>query len=312
MKVETIDYLLDVFSYSKLMALSRCPAYAFLKYVKRLRQPSERVLYPLIAGRAIHAGQETDAYSKLRGEALSVGQVLESAVTEFEAEREKEGVKDPDAPKDKFVTEHLAQLEVFEKSGERAKICPMPGSIEAPYRVHLEIPGQAKATLEGYTDLVSINEESDRETVEYKSGARAITEKEAANNVQLALEALGAEARYTKIVNFVAGKRQHPTTKVTPPVEATRERVELALQWVNESISEFRAAVKSGSFPRCSPGSWWCSVKACEYFSVCFPKVEKLQPVVVTRIEPVGTLPPVEWRKSLAGKKQDERDREKA
>ncbi len=303
MKVElSPDWLRDYFSHSKLAAFGRCPTYAMLRYVQRLKLPSERALYPLLVGRAVHGGQETDAYAKLRGEALSVSQVLDAAVAEFEAEREKEELAPKDAPVDPFATEHKTQLEIFEKSGERARIQPMPGSIEAPYKVHLKLPGQEPAILEGYTDLVSVTDAGDRETVEIKSGARAKTEKEAEESHQLALEALGAEARYTKIVNFVAGKRQKPTTRVTKPVEATIERVEKALQWVANTVTAFRAALKSGVWPRCAPGVWWCSAKTCEYYGTCYPRTDKLTPVKVVKIEPVGSLPPADWRHSLAGK----------
>lgn len=300
------DWLRDKFSISKLECFAKCPRRAFYKYVKKLKLPSEMSWRALLTGRAIHGGMETDAYAKLRGAPLTVEQVLDAAVAVFEDERKKEQVREADAPVDVFVEEHARQLVIFEKTGERARILPVPGSVEAAFEIHLKPAEGPVAVLEGYTDLVSWKDEREREktVVDFKSSARAVTDAEVAEHTQLSLEAIGAEATAAKIVNFTAGKRQRPTCRVTKEVPQTQEKTERTLKWVADAIAEFRAALKSGDFPKCSRGAFWCGPRMCEYYAECYPqKVDGIERfVTVELLRPVGALPPATWRQSLAGK----------
>jgi hypothetical protein len=307
--VKVSNWLVDKFSFSKVGCFSKCPRMFFYRYVMRMKSPATPWL---LFGRGAHGGQETDNLAKLRGEHLSVAQVLESAVAEFEGEVEKEGVgKDL---KDAFVEEHARQLEVFEESGERAKIVPVPGTVEGAFQIELMVGDgegpKAPALVEGFTDVVSQQSpDSPKILLDYKTSGRPTSEKEAAKHLQLALEAIGGQAESAQIVTFVKGGKQKPTTKVTKAHPVDNARWQKVLAWFAEGIHSIRRAVKSGDYPRCDPGAHYCSAEACEFFALCYP--EK-QPdlhkwVEVGEIRASGTLPPAEWRMSKAARKEAER-----
>lgn len=306
MKVDARDRLLDIWSVSKAMTWAQCPRRFFLRYVQRLKLPSERDFAPVLRGRGVHAGQEHDNYAKLRGEALRVQDVLDCAVAAFEEEREREGVTGREAPTDGFAEEHRTQLERFEASGARGRIRPIEGMVEAHFEIDV-VPHEARPfTAEGYVDVVSAREDGSRCVVDYKTGARAMTDKDAEGNSQLGLEALGAEAAAMQFVSFVAGRRQRPTAKATQEIPYSQEKAEATLGWMAAVVEEARRALKTGDFPRCSPQCFWCSPKACEFYRECYGPCKAAQTKVQT-IRPVGTLPVADWRLSLAGRKEARR-----
>lgn len=308
MKIETLDWLWDKFSVSKASTFDKCPQKAQFRYVQKIKKPAELSLAALLRGRAVHGGQEADCYAKLRGERLSVGQVLDAAVATFEDEAKKEDVPAAKVGKDRFVEEHRRQLEIFEASGERAKIEPLPGSIEAPFEMEVLVTGEDRpAVIEGHVDVVSIRD-GDRTVVDYKATGRAVTARESAEHTQLAMEAIGSTSRYHQIVNFVAGKRQRPTTKVLPAVALTQQSVDRVLRWFADVIARFRKALRTGDFPRCAPESQWCCPQACEYYGDCYGQVENAgKYLTIQKLSPVGTLPAAEWRESIQGKQERER-----
>jgi len=304
------NWLVDKFSFSKVGCFSKCPRMFFYRYVMRMKSLATPWL---LFGRGAHGGQETDNLAKLRGEHLSVAQVLESAVAEFEGEVEKEGVGKE--LKDAFVEEHARQLEVFEESGERAKIVPVPGSVEGTFQIELLVGNgegpKAPALIEGFTDVISQESPTaPRRLIDYKSAGRPTSEKEVAKHLQLGLEAVGGQAELAQVVTFVKAGKQKPTTKVSGAYPVNQARWEKVLAWLAHGIWGIRRAIKSGDFPRCDSGAHYCSAEACEFYSqFCYPdKQPDLHKFVeVGDIRPVGTLPPQEWRMSLAARKEAER-----
>jgi hypothetical protein len=303
------NWLVDKFSFSKVACFSKCPRKFFYRYVMRKKEACSPWL---LFGRGAHGGQEADNLAKLRGERMSVPQVLEAAVAEFEEEVDKEGTgKDL---KDAFVEEHRRQLEVFEESGERAKIVPVPGTVEGTFQIDLMVGSgegpKVPAQIEGFTDVITQEYPgAPRRLVDYKTAGRPTSEKEAAEHLQLGLEAIGGEAEEAQVVTFVKGGKQRPTTKVSKAYKVGQSRWERILQWFADGIYGIRRAVRSGDFPKCDPACHWCSPEVCDFYKLCYPQK---QPdlhkwVEVGEIRPSGTLPPAEWRMSLAARKEAEK-----
>ena len=292
-----LDWLSQVFSFSKLNTFSRCPRQFFYKYVLRRREPTS---LELLFGRGVHGGMETDNLAKLRGENLSLAAVLEAAVEEYRGEAEDTGMKvDVDA----FAQEHERQLSIYDETGQRAAIRPIPGSVEAGFQVSLEVyDGErrppAAVIVEGYTDVVSESRDG-KVVVDFKTAGRPASAPEVANNLQLALQAIGAEAPGGGIVSFVKAGKQKPTakTRMTTFDDAARSRV---LGWIGNTISSIRAALRSGDFPMCAPQDGKCI--RCEFKRYCWPAAVPKEQVRLVSLTPVGTMPPAEWRESRAAK----------
>jgi len=302
MKVQIADWLADKFSWSKLSCFSRCPQKAYKQYVlKKKEAPTLSLLW----GRAVHEGQEADNLAKVRGDRLPVAKVLDAAIASFDTI----GAGDSPVDIDRFRDEHGRQLGKFESSGERAKICPIKGTVEGQFKIELnvlELDGRTRAALvEGYTDVVSLDEYTGaRRVIDYKSGKRPVSDKEVETHLQLGLEATGAGAESGQIVNFVSYAKQKPTTKVSAAIENTQARWNRVLAFVSDTIRSFRHCLKTGDFPKCDPGCYWCSPTACAFYGECYPKNYPQQSkfVEVTKIDLSGTLPPADWRKSGAAK----------
>ena len=290
------DFLFERWSFSKCMDAAKCLRKFFLRRVARVRADAAPWL---LGGRAVHAGQEADNRAKIAGESLPVVAVHEAAVEALKKYSADEGVK---TDVDRFAIEHGRQLEVFEESGERAKIRPVPGSVEAAFEMDLMVgdseSGLKSAVLEGFVDVVSADETDQRTLVDYKTAGRPTSQNEAKAHVQLALEAEGAKAHDSKIVTFVKHAKQKPTAKVTEPVANTKENFERAIKFVADQIHAARRAMVTGDFPKCDPAAVHCQWgKQCEYGAICFTTNDLKDFVEVKEIRPVGTVPTPEWRK---------------
>lgn len=303
---ETADWLRDKYSFSKLSTMAKCPRMAYNKYVlKKSAPPSFAALY----GSGVHGGQEWDNLEKVEGRTRTAREVLAVATAEFEEKAKGADWTPGDrgAFLDKFVEEHKIQLIKFDESGERAKIKPVPGTIEEAFEIKLALPvavdGRAagfgdEAVVEGYVDVVSEGASGlpqDREIVDYKTAG--IVQK-AGGHMQLALEGLGAGVSNAKAVTFIKHARQKPTTKVSEaPVSG--DVINKLMKWVADTITSFRRALITGDWPKCPPESVWCSAKACPYYRECYPSegvVGKF--VAVKDVKIVGTLPKQAWRAS--------------
>lgn len=277
-------------SWSKLSTFAKCPRKAYYLYVQRYKPPPTEAL---LRGRGAHYGQEIDNTSKLAGEVLPIGQVLDAAVYAYE----EEGGKSVDF----FAKEHKAQLDTFEKSGERSQICPVPGTVESHFRIELEVPREEEekpltACVEGFVDVLSLNEEGGKSVVDYKTVARPHTLNDVRTDLQFALYAEGACADSVKVVDFVKYVKQHPTTRVIGPVApASKNKL---FTFLTDTIGSFLRCVKDGHWPKCAPTCYWCSPKACEFYDKCYGSESKLK---VTKLEPAGTLPTPDWRKKIQG-----------
>ena len=300
------NWLEDKHSITKCKTAAQCLRKFFYRYVCKIKEAPS---VALLTGRAVHNGQEVDNYAKLRAERLGVTEVLDAAVAALEAEK-----GETDVSVDAFVAEHSRQLQVFEASGERAKVNPVPGSVEAAFALQIKVGdpdhGLKPATVEGFVDVVSQDPETgERTVIDYKSAMKPASLRDVEEHLQLALEATGAEAQSAKIVSFVKQGKQKPTTKVSPKVVNTQERFEGVLRFLADTIHAVRRAIKTGDFPKCDPAAHYCKRGFCEYFDRCYPKKETdlHKWIQVEKISPVGTLPVPEWRESAAGKKERER-----
>lgn len=303
------NWLVDKMSYSKVACMYKCPRLFWYRYIMKRRAD---VTPWLLFGRGAHGGQEACNLAKLRGERMSVPQVLDAAVAEFEAEVEKEGWGME--LKDAFAEEHERQLEVYSDSGEWDKVRPVEGTVEGGYQIELMVgDGQgnkAPCVVEGFVDVVSQERpDAPKVVIDYKSSGRPASDREVANHIQLGLNAIGSEAESAQIVSFVKGGKQKPTTKVSKAHAVGQNRWERVLAWFAEGIQAIRKAVKSGDFPKCDTSCHWCSAEACEMYHLCYPeKLSDLHKYVeVGEIRPSGTLPPAEWRMSKAARKEAER-----
>ena len=294
------DYLRDKFSFSKLSTFSRCPRKAFYRYIMKKKELGVDFL---LYGRAVHAGQEYDNLEKLKGKEVPVGEVLDAATASLEVEAKKEGVI---PAVDTFWKEHEKQLGAFETSGERAKIVPVPGTVEATFQLHVDVSnvldeGSAvPAVVEGFVDVVSRAEDGRAVVVDYKSTERPFNSKDVTNSLQMSLYELGAETDRSKFVSFVKQGKQKPTTKVSSCGTPSQVRTEKTLTFLGDTISSFRRCVKTGDWPKCDPSCHWCSPKACDFYELCYPRInpELSKFISISEVKPVGTLPQPDWRKS--------------
>lgn len=289
------DYLRDRFSYSKLSCFAQCPRKAFYRYVAKLKGPRNEYL---IFGQGAHGGQQHDNEERVKGRKPGKKEVVDAAVNAYE--------DDGGGEVDGFAKQHREQLNAFWSSGERDKLQPVPETIEAPFEIGLyctadpDTEGKMLATVQGFVDVCS-DEDGGKVVVDYKAVGRPVSQSGAEDSIQAALYMLGTgvDDVGAKFVSFVKYKKQAATTKVTEPVYLSADKRQKLLTFLNDTITSFRKNLKSGDWPKCDPGCWWCSETACEFYEQCYPRVnpELSKFVSVVDVKPVGTLPQPEWRK---------------
>jgi len=291
------ELLTDSFSFSKLSCASKCLRKFWYRYVLGKRENATYMLY----GRAVHRGQETDNEAKLQGRVLRIAEVLDSAVEALRTESEREAVK---VDLDPFAAEHRRQLELFEASGERAKIVPVPGTVEAAFGIDLEVAGgpeepKIPCKLTGFVDVVSQRApDQPKEVIDYKTGIKPVYQADANANLQFALYSMAAEAAGCRAISFVKGGKQKATVKTTRLSPLTPTLKEKLLTWIADNVHAIRRCVKSGDFPKCDPGCFWCGPTSCDFYQLCYgPNPELSKTIQVTGLKPVGTMEQPEWRK---------------
>jgi len=302
------NYLRDNFSISKLLRFSKCPRMFYWIDVMKRRPPT--VPEYLITGRAVHAGQEHDNLSRIEGERPPMKEVLDAAVTVYE----EEGGRVVDL----FRIDHDQQLSAYWKTGERDRLQPVPGTVEAPFEVKLEVKGAPSdvqagpAVVSGFVDvLASVSgTEADQIILDYKATGRALSQSDGDDSLQLSLYMMASLTQWARFVNFISYKKQKPTAKVLPATRMSRAREEQLLEFLSETIGSIRKNLVTGDFPRCSPECWWCSPAACDFYDQCYPVKRPYLPQLVTieSISPPGTVPMPEWRKRRPAVKEEEPD----
>lgn len=299
-QTEVTDWLSGKFSFSKVHTAFGCMRKFFYRYVMKMKDAASPWF---VVGQAVHTGQEADNNAKLEGKGLTLKQTLDAAVSKLEEARAEGGWKPKDIPTDPFVAEHTAQLEAYKRSGEWDKVYPAPGSVEAPFEIIAKVGdpehGLEPAVIEGFVDVVSVDEEGNRKVIDYKTAGRPTKQSEADGHIQLALEAIGAQAAAGQITTFVKTGKQKPTTKVTEPTPSTEERGKLALKHMADGIHAIRRAVKTGDFPKCDPAAYYCQHgRGCEFGRLCFNTSDLKEFIQVEKLRPVGSLETPEWRKT--------------
>lgn len=296
MKIEGLDPLRGQTSFSRLSCVAQCPERARLKYVEKVKpDPSDMDMTCLLAGRAVHGGQEYDAVQMIAGRRPGSEEVLEAATAVYQDEEKKDGVA---GKVDEWRKEHAAQLTAWEKGGHRARMLPYRGSVEAAFRVVVPMEEGGPVTLEGYTDVV-IEDAGRLVVVDHKTSGRGLPLDSASGHLQLCLEQVGAAAEGRTLANWIGGSRQKPTARLLEVAWDDRGP-ERAIRWVADVMRAWRGMLKAGVFPRCSPTASWCSASWCEYYRRCYPEVGQERTQVV--VTPVGSLPPEMWRASLVGR----------
>jgi len=291
-----LEVLMSQFSFSKLYAFAMCPRKWYYRYVAGVPDDTGFLVY----GKAVHHGMEVDNLAKLKGVRLKWENLLEAAVEKLKAESVLKGVE---VKLDIFAKEHATHLQKLEKDGVRASVRPIEGTVEAPFEISLNLkdpktgePEPAGRIL-GFVDTLSLSETGAREVVDYKSGARPTYQADSKKSLQFPLYAVGGKAPQWRVISFVRGGRQKPTIHVTEPEVLQQSQLSRVLIFLENTIRQVRAALRSGDFPMCSPNAYYCSAEACAYHGKCYPREYSSLFFSLGEVKPVGTMEKPEWRK---------------
>jgi hypothetical protein len=288
------NMLRDKFSHSKLTLFSKCPRKAFYHYVAKIKTPSPEYFK---AGRAVHEGQEWDNLERIKGNRPKMDDVIGVAVARYEREK---GVE----PK-RFLIDHQKQMTAYWKSGARDSLHPREGTVESCFNLLVNVSADPDsepaepARIEGFIDVIMDKEDLDTGIVtDYKTVTRPVYDKEADSSVQNSLYMLGSEVSAAMNISFIKEGRQHANCKLTKIARMTDAKMQYLLTVLADTIGSFRKNLKSGDWPKCFPGCYWCGPNDCDYYGMCYPaKNPQLNRFIqVTKILPTGTVPVPEWK----------------
>lgn len=274
----------EKYSYSKMHTFLQCPQKAYQRYILGKKEPKSAAM---VLGDCVHKVHEEDNIQKVeKGVGLPDESLIELLREEFR--EQKVGKPDP------LLEQHREQLKVY--APDRDKLMPVTGSIEGQWEVQVQLPEQEPAVVWGFVDLMAYEDSGEKVTWDYKNVKRAFTDKEAEKSVQLELYRIGSGTELAGLIQFVGGARQRPTTRITK-VRGTPESREKTLRVVASAIEGWRAAVRTGVWPKCAPEQYYCAPGVCGFYGTCYPRESKTPAIAVGKVSLVGSLPPADWRK---------------
>ncbi len=256
------EFQLHHLSYSQCYTFSRCPRKWYLQKVKRVPMVP---LFSTVSGRSLHKGLETNnlELQQTNKGGLSPNEIVEVAVTEFEQTPHIEELMSDGLPlkvptaKDRLVKQITPTVTEYksETEGELLDTRGPISGVELP--LEFEMGG---VPFEGVIDLVQENC-----FLDYKLAARKKSSHQLRYDPQMRLyeHVLGQGAAIVQLMR--SSKRVE--TLILPDDQVARDGV---CDWVLEMAAAVQQALKSGLFPRCTPGQWECSRKTCEFFRLCW------------------------------------------
>jgi hypothetical protein len=241
----------------------RCPAQWEFRYVKGLVIPPG---IALLQGTGIHRGAETNFRQKIESHKdLPVKEIVDAAVAGFDAETaggysltEEEtsigAAKVLGEAKDKLA--QMAEVHAEEQAPDY-----QPTAVE--HRQTIVFPSASR-------DLVTVTDLRDdqRRVTDFKTAARKKPEASIHGDLQLTIYAAAYQLDTGAPPSEV---RQDVITKTKSPQRQLlrSQRGPADFRTLVNRVNAVLAAIQTGIFPPCPPGSWQCSPKWCGYFSQC-------------------------------------------
>ena len=256
------SFTLDHLSFSQLYTFSNCPYKWYLSKVQRVPM---RPTYSMVSGRAVHKGLETNNLELQAGMVgLTPGEIIEVAVTEMEQTHQVEEMTSPDGvvmklatAKDMMCKQLDAPVRTYKNETEPALLEDKGEIVAAEQRLEFEILG---VPFEGVVDMVQA-----KGFLDYKLQTRRKSSHQIAYDPQLRLyeSVLHLPGEF---IQLIRGARKSERAPVPTDADAARG----VQKWVESIVAGIKQALASGVFPRCTPGKWECSKKACPFFRKCW------------------------------------------
>lgn len=263
----------------------RCPLQYFHRYVEGRKVPPG---VALVEGSAHHAALETNNRYKIREhEDLPTPRLIERFQDEFDTRKGEienwEG-ESSDSVVHRgrgLLKEYLNsfaptfQPNLVEHEFEiRVGAIPVIGYMDAAGdRVGTDAPNSFVGRKSAKSEVKVVT------AVDYKVAARAKSESEVANSLQLGFYGWGLQHILTTSQGtkcpIEAGFCILKKTK-TPAVEWQSSIITPArLKWLRQVVTYIADAITKGVFPPCDPTSWCCSEKFCGFYQTCRGRFDK-------------------------------------
>lgn len=257
---------LESIDFSSVDMYFRCPEQWRRRYILGERKPPG---VALIEGTSHHAAMESDNNEKLKkGKVLKPAQMTDIFVTRFAEETQKA---------EKTHEELKLKME-WEEGGEPVTADAI---IERAKKLHVDYAAKIQKKIEpvcvedtfshdvanrGFRIHGQIDVESKAVVYDYKTSAKAKSQSELDNNLQLTLYSW--VKRKSKVAWVGLIKTKEPYVQF---LESTRNPGHWG--WGVEVVASAVDGIRKGSFPKTNPGAfpppWWCSSRFCGYFASC-------------------------------------------
>lgn len=228
----------------------QCPRKYELRYVYKYQTP---VNAAIIQGSAIHEVLEV-VYKlvKIDGEIPEREYVFDTYSSTVSKKLEGQEIDFGDSSPQEFREQGEGLLKKWYED-KLPKVKPV--EVEKAFVVSL-----AGVPLVGMIDL--IDEHETLHVVDNKVMGRKPPQTDVDNSLQLTLYYAASQIPNQRLDVFTK-------TKIPKVVSVSTERTQKDVNWAVYLVHHVATAIEKGSFPPCSPGSWACSRKWCEYWDVC-------------------------------------------
>ncbi|MBN1169128.1 UvrD-helicase domain-containing protein [Candidatus Woesebacteria bacterium] len=256
-KSEVQDLHIDYLSYSQIDVFRVCPLHYKLKYIFNVPTPPTSALS---FGMTMHATMKDFYEAAVAGEKATVDTLLKT----YEKNWRREGYVSR-AYEKKMHTRGIKYLKGFYKESFDKK--NLPKALELPFVVPLKSPSKNARPLKigGKMDRVDVLSDGTVEIVDYKTGEKVPTQKQADNDLQLTFYALAASKLTGEIFDVDLKKLKMSFYYFEEQVKVTTQRTQKQLDQTEKEIFEWREKIETSDF-KCSK-HMFCD--NCEYKLFC-------------------------------------------
>jgi hypothetical protein len=222
------------------------------RYVHGIKSPPS---VAMAEGSAHHKAMEINNVHKIeKSRDLKASQMTEVFVDDFRKRVDSEELEWGDEDENKIYSRAKAIHVVYARD-----VAPLlrPVASEKKFEKEVTLNGR-KFTIYGTVDL----EDAEPAILDYKTVARARSQSDVDNTIQLSLYAFASKVPTVGIINLV--KKANPEVGIVKS-RRTPSQILWALN-IAQSVAE---SVQKGAFHYTDPGNWWCSSRFCGYWNMC-------------------------------------------
>ena len=242
----------------------------------RRRYIENDIIRPSISlskGRSVHKGSEYNFKQKIASHLdLKRDEIVDYAVSNFESEKEKEGLL--------FTLEERSRGETIVVGETKDSVADLTGlyarEVAPKYQpagveeeVYTDLPSSSH-DLKGYIDLRTV----DRKILDLKTSTKSWNQARVDTDFSFTFYSMNYRAKYGEDPDEVIVENLVDSGKTLKSLEFVTHRGDADYEPAINRLNRVLSGINAGVYAPANDGAWWCDPRYCGYHSTC-PFVKK-------------------------------------